>query len=363
MKKIYFACLVMFFLVACHGTNDGSEVEQGDYVEPFVLSVDKDEIEADGFDKVTFSLSDATGRDILKDMVAMQRVNIYDKSSEARVERLQSVFVSIENAQYEFEATYGGVKSSNTVQLVSKNRGAYEKFHKNVALFKCTSVYCTACPVLTENIGKVDDSSKEHLVVLACHGDYGGADPFSVYIDQVALGGYIMGRFESSSWPTVIYDMVQMEKGAARVSAIEDRIWDRRVNHPATCGIKVSSAVNAAALTVDATLCSSTGGSYSLCCAVLRDGLEDNGEIYNDVVVNIAPNFMSYTNATLHNVAKDREVTESFRFEFDGSVPSENELASYRIVVFAHRKIEGSSQVDNVVSVPYGVSSDYRLNN
>ena len=142
----------------------------------------------------------------------------------------------------------------------------------------------------------------------------------------------------------------------------------RRIDSPATCGIKVSSvAVEGTALKVKASLTSSTGGEYDLACAVLRDGLvykggysmNDDG-VYNEVAVALSESFLGYYNG--ETVAQDAEISEVFSFDFGDKVPSAEELKDFYVAVYAHRKTAKGSVVDNIVTCAYGQSVDYHLN-
>ena len=177
-----------------------------------------------------------------------------------------------------------------------------------------------------------------------------------------------MGYFRGQGWPTLVYDMNVASTGAASTTDIEAEIMERRIESPATCGIKVTSvAVEGSALKVKATMKSSTGGDYDLACAVLRNGLEfpggysvnDDG-IYDEVVVALSESFIGYYKG--ESVEKDGEISEEFSFDFGEKVPSQEELESYYVAVYAHRKTSEGSTMDNIVTCGYGQSVDYHYN-
>ena len=370
MKKLLYAAAVAL-LAACSGQIDPEDdqpvVIPDEYTAPFTLSADKTHVEADGKETVTFSLKDAYDREMLSDKKALQSINIVsDKGT--RVPRMQMTATFIANGTYSFTATFKGEKSANTVEVEARNRARYEVFHRNVGLFKCTSVWCVACPSLGKSLHNLDDSSKEHSVVLALHGNFNDADPFSLYVGDTDLGSYVMGYFRGQGWPTLVYDMNVASTGAASTTDIEAEIMERRIESPATCGIKVTSvAVEGSALKVKATMKSSTGGDYDLACAVLRNGLEfpggysvnDDG-IYDEVVVALSESFIGYYKG--ESVEKDGEISEEFSFDFGEKVPSQKELDSYYVAVYAHRKTSEGSTMDNIVTCGYGQSVDYHYN-
>lgn len=371
MKKTLFVAVLAILSAACSGTIDPEAGQDNiipdELTAPFTLSVDKAEVEADGKDMVTFSLKDAYGREMLDDKNTLQSVNIVSDQG-IRVPRMEKTATFIANGSYVFSAKFKGVQSENTVEVKAQNRAKYEKFHRNVGLFKCTSVWCSACPGMARNMHNFSDDAKDHSVVVAFHGNFNDTDPFSLYVAGQDLGSYVMGYFGGSGWPTLVFDLHDVLRTSYSTSDLEAAIMQRRVDYPATCGIKVTSvAVEGTTLKVKASLKSSEGGEYDMACAVLRDGLVFNGGysmnddgVYNEVAVNLSESFLGFYNG--ETVEKDGEISEEFSFDFGDSVPSEDVLKSFYVAVYAHRKTAKGSVMDNIVTCDYGKSVDYRLN-
>lgn len=375
MKKLlYLSALAL--IAACSGTVDPEDEQviiPDEYTEPFTLSVDKTEVEASGKDYVTFSLKDAYDREMLGDKNALQSINIVSDEG-VRVPRMDNRATFIDNGTYNFTAKFKGKASQNTVQVEAKNRAKYEMFHKNVGLFKCTSISCLACPELGRTLHSLSDEAKAHSVVLSIHGNYSGRDPFALYVGDTDLATYMMGRFGGSGWPTLIYELDEAVTGSGpgsqnSSSSIAQRVMQHRIDNPATCGIKVTSVqLEGTVFKVKATMKSSTGGDYDLACAVLRNGLEYQGGhsvnddgVYDEVVVALSESFVGYYKG--ETVTEGSEISETFSFDFGDSVPSAEVLNSYYVAVYAHRKADdGRSVMDNIVTCDYGKSVDYRLN-
>ena len=375
MKRTLLYLSALLLAAACSGTIDDGD-NTGDipeeYTEPFTLSVDKSEVEASGKDFVTFSLKDAYDREMLTDKKALERINI--KSEQGyRVDRMETKVMFIANGTYDFTATYNG-RSSNSVKVTAKNRAKYEVFHKNVGLFKCTSVWCPACPALGRTLHNLKGDTADHSVVLSVHGDFNAKDPYSLYLgDGTDLGSYLISYFRGQGWPTLIYDMDRdyvVTGGNVPTADIESNVIKRRIESPATCGIKVTSvAVEGTELKVNASLKSSLGGDYTLVCAVVRDGLEyqggyspDDDGIYDDVVVALSDSFLVYNEENSNTVAKDAEFSKEFSFDFGDKVPSAEELKDFYVAVYAHRKADNGSEMDNIVTCGYGKTVDYKYN-
>lgn len=382
MKRYITILSVLFAALACSGTidpedtnnpdNNGGQTEiPEEYTAPFTLSVDKVEAEASGEDVVTFSLKDAYDREMLTDRKALQSINITSDKA-VRVPRMETTVTFIANGDYTFTAKYQGVKS-NSVVVTAKNRAAYEVYHRNVGLFKCTSVWCSACPYLAKNLHGLSEETADHVVVLAMHGNFNNTDPFSLYVGSTDLGSYMLSYFGGGGWPTLIYDLnrsVQLGSGSVPTSDLEADILKRRIESPATCGIKVNKvAVEGSQLKVEAALKSSTGGNYTLVCAVLADGLvyqggysmNDDG-VYDEVVMALSDSFLSYNKDNSNTLKAGEEVTKQFSFDFGSKVPSESERKNYYVAVYALRMAGEVSTMDNIVTCDYGKTVDYRLN-
>ena len=380
MKNITYILFLALAAVSCMGNIDDNA--PAEYVEPYTLSVDKTTVEASGTDTVTFSLMDSYGRDILLDKVALQNVNVVCEDKTESLKRMTNTATYNRNGQFVYYATYKGVRSSNTVTVEAKNRSKYEVYARRVGIFKCTSVWCSACPALARSLHSLSEDAKQHSVVLSCHGNFERNDPFSLYIDGTDLGTYLMGRFQGfAAWPTIVYDLDQAESGAASDSDVADLIMARRVEYPATCGIKVSEVKtemrkedgkDVAYLVAKVSLKTSTGGKYDLAGAVLRDGLSYNAEgvysanndgVFDEVVLNLTNNFLRYNAQTGKDLKADEEYSQEIAFSFGSSeIPSEAELANYRVAVWAHRSTDEGSRMDNITECAYGKSVDYLLN-
>lgn len=383
MKKLLYI-LAISFLASCSGTvdpvnpddqndpEDGTVIVPDAFTEPFTLSADKTEVEANGIDVVTFSLKDAYDREMLDDMRTLEKVRIVAAEG-IRVKDLTTTATFIANGSYNFTASYQG-KKSNTVVVQAKNRAKYEVFHRNVGLFKCTSVWCIACPGLGDALHSLSGDAADHSVVISVHGNFEagdyGPDPFALYVGDMDLGSYMMSRFGGRGWPTLIYDLATSETGAAPTTDITANILQRRIDSPATCGLKVTSvAVEGTVLKIKASMKTSAAGSYDMACAVLRDGLVYNGGysvngdgVYDEVLVAMSESGIGYYDG--EELESGEEYSEEFTFDFGNDVPSAAELQSFSVAVYAHRKVDSmlGSVMDNIVLCRYGESVDYLLN-
>ncbi len=369
MKKIQYLS-ILIALASCSGTvdpeQDGGQdpIIPEEFTAPFTLVADRTEVEASGSDYVTFSLNDAYGRNVLEDRKALQSVNIVSEEG-LRVPRLDDKARFIANGTYNFTARFKGQPCANTVKITASNRGKYEKYHKNVALYKCTGTWCGYCPSMTLAIEAMNDDAKAHSVELCWHGNGSGSDAFAVPDSRYAdCGNALLAEFSTSGrtlgFPTVILDLETVVTDRA-ASALETGIWNLRADYPATCGIKVATAVNGGKMTVNAEMTTSEGGEYDLGCAVLLNdqyvsgGTAPDGK-YTHIVRATTGNYYMYSTAI-------REVAKDASLKFDQTVDLSNlDPKNLSVVVFALVKHEGGARIDNIVEVKAGESIDYAYN-
>lgn len=366
MKRFFYILSAAFAVMSCSGNLDDAD-DTGKipdeylnkYAEPFTLVVDKSEVEADGDAVVTFTLTDAYDRDMTEDKKALESINIVSEEG-LRVARMSNTLAFIANGKYTFSATYKGRKSENTVEVEAKNRGKYEKYHKNVAIYKATATWCAPCAVMTRALLGLNDDAKEHSVELCWHydDDLAITSPGSAY----DCGAMIVSYFGGSGVPTVVLDLQDMviEKSS---SALESAIWNLRAEYPATCGIKLATEYDAAEDMIDirAELTSATGGSYDIGFAVLLNdqvipsGTNDGGK-YSHIVRASTGNYLMYSNS-MSEVSKDASM---FRTEHVGAGGLDPENLS--VVAFALVKHGDGARIDNIVEVKVGETLDYIYN-
>ncbi len=350
MKRILYIALALVALYSC---------EKAD-LQQLTLVVDKTVVEASGQDHVTFQLLDSTGVDILTDRAALQYVNIVSEEG-VRVPRMDNKASFIANGTYNFKATYRGQASGNTVQVVAQNRGKYEKFHKNVAIYKATGTWCPACPGMTAALESMNDDAKAHSVQLSWHSD----DDFAITMGGANDCGALVAAYLSNgtvAFPTVVLDLQEMimEKSSG---ALENAIWNLRAAYPATCGIKVSAKVDGTTgkVEIDAELTSATGGEYDLGCALLLNDQEKQGgtapdNMYTHIVRASTPNYLMYS-TSIKEVEKDGKIP--FKRSVDIGSYNPDDLS---VVVYALVKEGEGARIDNIVEVKVGESLDYIYN-
>lgn len=382
MKKLMYVFAALAMALGCQGNIDPDDAQQGDegnmqipsqYTAPFTLTADKEIIEANGADYANFSLKDAYGREMLTDMAALSNINIRDQYGNYLERRSVSVR-AIENGVHTYTASYKG-KESSSVQIVAQNRSLYEKYFKKVAVYKMTGTGCVYCPSMTKALSDLDEEAAEHSVIMAWHGGTDWHDPYTLtfqgfdYDCAVLLLRMFADRTNKSiGFPTLVLDLDQVEVQRSS-SAVSSSIWSQRADHPATCGLKMSSKYNPASrsVDVDVELTTSASGSYDVGVSLLLDGeyypegKEEDG-MYNHIVVANTGNYYTYFSDKIADLAKGQSKQYSFSLS-SSIVDLSSRLDKVTVVAYALVKEEdGYARIDNVTDAPLGESVDYILN-
>ena len=361
MKRFFIILsLALSLLAACTGGHE-PEVIDTPAVAPFTLSVDKAQIESNGKDAATFTITDANGQ-VLTDLAHIRNTSFYIvETKEWRTDigsgDAPNVFTSITDGTYTVKAMYEGEYCENELQVEAVNRKEYELFHKNVLIYRFTATWCQYCPTMTEALGKINDFSKDHSLVMEFHGsDQYTFDAISAYASEI---------YGTVGYPYCNYALV-FGSGKKTVNDIHKNIKSVLVDYPAQTGIKATASAENGKLSVNATVMASVAGEYDLAMAVLMDDCQpstpsDGSAVYEDEYDNVIRaitgnyNAMSTDKFSLGKNEEKATVKEITDFKFNQD--------KCRVVLFTLRKTsEGNIIIDNAVSVPVGQSVDYRYN-
>lgn len=355
--------LAMFALVACHGNQDGGDLNPDGTMEPYTLTVDKQVIESDGVDCAILTITDASGK-VLTEGSSLRNTSFRIEETDEWRSGIGSGehpnrFSSIVDGTYTITAMYNGIECEAPVQITSQNRSRYERFHKNVAIYRLTGTWCQYCPYMTEALNNRDAYTKDHSIVMEFH----NADEFSVaYNMQMDMAAYLLNRYGSKDdgYPYCIYSITE-GSGKRTVNDIKRLVKDRLVEHPAQTGIKATSTLDGEKLTVNATVMASVDGSYDLGMAVLKDNCVPTSasayeNMYNDVVLSVSGNFYAMSTDTF-SLKADAEKTMEKTWE-----SAKLDTRNCRVVLFTLRETDGKVIIDNAVDFKVGDSVDYRYN-
>lgn len=358
----YFLLLALSALcVSCAGTHDPSDEGSSEIQQPFTLSVDKEFIESDGTDKATLTITDANGK-VLTDKANIRNTSFHLEETDEwfsgmGTDVVPNEFVSIIDGTYTFSAMYNGIMCENKVKVTSRNRNKYEVFHKNVPIYRLTGTWCQFCPEMTKALNNINDYTKSHSIIMEFHNN----DEFSIqYNSALDFAAFLKDRFGGTGYPYCIYGAEKGDKDRT-VSGIQACVKEQLIAHPAATGIKASSSVSGADLTIDVTVKASSAGRFDLGYAILQDNSVPKNEayesVYNDVVLGITGNFYA-SSSDAFDLAKDAEKT--IRKTWSSDILKGDNLKNLRIVLFTMVTDGGKSYIDNAVTFHVGESVDYK---
>lgn len=358
MNKIFYLPLMAAFaLTACSGNID-SDDQNDSAALPYTLSVDKAEIESDGADMAVFTITDANGV-VLTDAghlrnTSFQIVELNEWRSGVGSSEAPNTFSSITDGTYTVKAMYDGNYCANEVKVTSKNRSKYEKFHKNVLLYRLTATWCGYCPAMTAALEKVNEYTKNHSIIMQIHGN----DEFAME----ATSAFATQIYNTQGYPYCDYSLTG---GSTKrtVNDIQRSVKAVLFDYPAKTGIKASSAVEGDVIKVNAVIQASAEGEYDLACAVVKDGCVPtvsgaNEDVYNNVLVGITANYRYMVSGT-PVMQKDSERQVFIELP---AASFKNVADKCEIILFTLTKVNGKVVVDNATSLKIGESVDYKYN-
>ena len=363
-KNILLLLMAAFTFAACAGTIDPAE-QGGDPVAPFTLSADKTQIESDGADMATFTIKDANGT-VLTDAshirnTSFQIVELNEWRSGLGSSEAPNTFSSITDGTYTIKAMYNGEYCTNEVTVTSKNRINYEKFHKNVLLYRYTGTWCSACPAMTIALNNVNQYTKDHIIIMDIHGNGGGQDEFAMSATS-SDARYV---YNNIGFPYCDYSLHggSTEPSRSQLGTIHSWVKTVLYTYPARTGIKASSAIEGDVVKVNATIQASVAGEYDLACAVIKDGCvpsaaDANEKVYDNVLVGITANYRQMVTGT-PSMQKDSERQVFLELP---SASFKDVADKCTIILFTLTKVNGKVVVDNATTLKIGGSVDYKYN-
>lgn len=355
-QKFLFAALAMVAIVGCDNAED--EVEDG---KVYTISADKQTVESDGKDVVTFTITDQNGVDVTADSKQLKTIYLFEENAGTSSKGVRT-FSSFRDGDFTFYAKVKGVRTKNSVSVKAQNRKLYEKYQHKILAFQLTGTWCPNCPSMTAALHEVKEGEYgDNVIILGTHGSSAAqSDPYAVAWGDRDLGTEMLVKFNFGGMPYAVYDMA-VGNGSRVPTAINALLEKLMLNNPATCGVKISKAEvsDDGNVKIEASVKSHKGGTYDLAYAVLADNqpkLTGNEDIYHDVVRAVSDNFfgMSDTKVTL-DAEEEHTQTWEFKLEPLNNVPFK--ASDYKVVVFAYNE----EMIDNANICAANSSVDYIL--
>ncbi len=263
-KSLLLVLAAVFAAVSC--------VPQDEVVPEGVLKIfaDKENIEADGVDCVTFRVmygsQDVSNEKTMK-LVWVSAGKTVEMSAGA------NKFSTTAAGEYTFKAYFysaGEHWSENEITISASPVKGQKNYHQYVIGEQFTSVGCTNCPALSHQIKEIQKQMPGVLIPLSFHMDYNMTDPMTTEATALFYKAYGM-----TGLPFFNLNMRKRDNGVNR-EAIRQAIEEELELYPATCGVAIESsydkASNEASIIVKIT--SNVSARYKYHVFLLEDGIE-----------------------------------------------------------------------------------------
>ncbi len=254
MRRIFnvlFMTIAAFAFMSCSGNVD-TEGDAGEYGVPdgvLRIFADKEEIVADGTDKVTFTV--VYGSSDVSQMSGM-RISADMNGTVTELGKGVNVFTSLIPGEYVFTATYdygGEMRTDNSVKVRVRPSGNHMSsgYRQKMIAMQFTSVGCVNCPILAAAIKNVQADQPGRLIPVAFHMDYDIDDPMTLSMNS-RFYSKVSGRDDYSiGLPMFALNFRQSSEHIVNEYAkIAAEIEHQAELYPAVCGVAVGTSYDEA---------------------------------------------------------------------------------------------------------------------
>lgn len=284
-------------LLCCHGKvdyNDPDNVPEG----TLRIFADKTGIDADGQDKVTFTVKFGS-----KDVSTDRNMNLIMKvdGKETSLKYGVNEFTATAAATYSFTARYYSDKAYYTdnevvvtASSVAQSVGRKDYFQKLWAM-QFTAVSCTYCPLLTGSLKSVAASNPGRMVQTAFHVAFDEAtmpDPMRLEMNESFRNLVKHGE----GLPLFAFNMVRSDENiVSEESLIRQQMQNILTSCPSECGVAISTSYDQSKreVTVTGRVTSNVEKEYRYHVLLVEDGVSyaqmgaEDGYLHDNVVRSI----------------------------------------------------------------------------
>lgn len=379
MRRIFnilFMAITAFAVMSCSGNVD-TEGDAGEYGVPdgvLRIFADKEEILADGTDKVTFTV--VYGSSDVSQMFGM-RISADMNGTVTELGKGVNVFTSLVPGEYVFTAAYdyGGEKrTDNSVKVRVRPSGDQMSsgYRQKMIAMQFTSVGCVNCPILASAIKNVQADQPDRLIPVAFHMDYDIEDPMTISMNS-RFYSKVSGRDDYSiGLPMFALNFRQSSEHIVNEYAkIAAEIEHQAELYPAVCGVAVATSYDEASrkVTVNAMFKSDMAMDARYHIFLVEDGYEyyqagseEDEYVHDNVLRYISSDNVLGSKLEQGNVlepGKEYSVTKTVRLE------NEWEVSRMRVVVAMLISDDGGETYcsNNANECAIGESVDYLYEN
>lgn len=379
MRRIFnvlFMAIAAFAFMSCSGNVD-TEGDAGEYGVPdgvLRIFADKEEIVADGTDKVTFTV--VYGSSDVSQMSGM-RISADMNGTVTELGKGVNVFTSLIPGEYVFTATYdyGGEKrTDNSVKVRVRPSGNQMSsgYRQKMIAMQFTSVGCVNCPILAAAIKNVQADQPGRLIPVAFHMDYDIDDPMTLSMNS-RFYSKVSGRDDYSiGLPMFALNFRQSSEHIVNEYAkIVAEIEHQAELYPAVCGVAVGTSYDEASrkVTVNAMFKSDMAMDARYHIFLVEDGYEyyQAGSEEDEYVHDNVLRYISSDNVLGSKLEQGKVLEPGKEYSVTKTVRLENEweVSRMRVVVAMLISDDGGETYcsNNANECAIGESVDYLYEN
>lgn len=379
MRRIFnvlFMAIAAFAFMSCSGNVD-TEGDAGEYGVPdgvLRIFADKEEIVADGTDKVTFNV--VYGSSDVSQMSGM-RISADMNGTVTELGKGVNVFTSLIPGEYVFTAIYdyGGEKrTDNSVKVRVRPYGNQMSsgYRQKMIAMQFTSVGCVNCPILAAAIKNVQADQPGRLIPVAFHMDYDIDDPMTLSMNS-RFYSKVSGRDDYSiGLPMFALNFRQSSEHIVNEYAkIAAEIEHQAELYPAVCGVAVGTSYDEASrkVTVNAMFKSDMAMDARYHIFLVEDGYEyyQAGSEEDEYVHDNVLRYISSDNVLGSKLEQGKVLEPGKEYSVTKTVILENEweVSRMRVVVAMLISDDGGETYcsNNANECAIGESVDYLYEN
>lgn len=379
MRRIFnvlFMAIAAFAFMSCSGNVD-TEGDAGEYGVPdgvLRIFADKEEIVADGTDKVTFTV--VYGSSDVSQMSGM-RISADMNGTVTELGKGVNVFTSLIPGEYVFTAIYdyGGEKrTDNSVKVRVRPSGNQMSsgYRQKMIAMQFTSVGCVNCPILAAAIKNVQADQPGRLIPVAFHMDYDIDDPMTLSMNS-RFYSKVSGRDDYSiGLPMFALNFRQSSEHIVNEYAkIAAEIEHQAELYPAVCGVAVGTSYDEASrkVTVNAMFKSDMAMDARYHIFLVEDGYEyyQAGSEEDEYVHDNVLRYISSDNVLGSKLEQGKVLEPGKEYSVTKTVRLENEweVSRMRVVVAMLISDDGGETYcsNNANECAIGESVDYLYEN
>ena len=361
---IMLTTVLSLLLASCSGTQDTQ-------IYDLTIKVDRNEIIADGLDKVTVTVYYGS-----EDVSLSDKLSIYAEGESGKVTLPggSNTFSTYETGSHRLHASFlDGSKvvfTEEDVEITAVKAGSHASsgYQLKMLAMCFTSIWCQYCPMLHQAVKEIQEETPGRIIPMAVHLGYMGSDPFA---DGMPLNGKFYSLVNTGEDKALPLFSMNLRKSSQHISNEKVKIlseMDRQSrDYPAFCGISINSIYemtgSIVTINVKAGFKADVSGYYNYHIFILEDGvmMEQSGDqayIHDNLLRHAAADNVYGSKINQGNIlsaGKEYQIEKSISLGYD--LKPEN----MRVVVSMLHSSDGGKTfvINNSAECPLKGSADY----